>query len=148
MTKQKSKPKIREVSLAGSGERFVAYVIDAALLNMVSAPITGLLAITLASDEAGQALTQTFFSILLLLIYHALVPLLWNGSTVGKRIINIRIVREDGDPLTLNTLIIRNVLGYMLSSVVLSLGFLAILWNENRQGWHDQFAKTLVVKRK
>lgn len=36
--------------------------------------------------------------------------------------------------------------GYYLSSLVFGLGFLWVLWDEKKQGWHDKIANTIVIK--
>jgi hypothetical protein len=35
--------------------------------------------------------------------------------------------------------------GYLVSAIVVSLGFIWILFDSKRQGWHDKIAKTYVV---
>lgn len=43
---------------------------------------------------------------------------------------------------------VKRFLGYIVSTIPLSLGFIWILKDKDRQGWHDKIAKTLVLKRK
>lgn len=78
-------------------------------------------------------------------LYAILLWVNWNGQTLGKKVMKIKVVREDGKPLDYQTAIIR-YLGYMLSGAVLLLGFLWVIWDSKKQGWHDKLAKTLVVK--
>ena len=35
-----------------------------------------------------------------------------------------------------------------VSSICLGLGFMAVGWNKNKQGWHDSAAGTRVIKKK
>ncbi len=65
------------------------------------------------------------------------------GQTPGKRVLGVRIVRTDGKRLNLwNAL--RRVIGYIVSSI-LFLGYLWILFDNRRQGFHDKLAGTMVV---
>ena len=67
------------------------------------------------------------------------------GQTVGMMAMRIRIVRIDGQPLSWVTGLVRYD-GYILSIIPLGLGLLWILWDRNKQGWHDKIAYTLVVR--
>jgi uncharacterized RDD family membrane protein YckC len=67
------------------------------------------------------------------------------GQTLGKRIIGIRIVNEDGRPFGIKQALYRNVLGYALSAIGFLLGFVWIVWDRKQQGWHDKLAHTHVV---
>ncbi len=41
---------------------------------------------------------------------------------------------------------VMRLIGYFVSSIVIWLGFLWILFDANKQGWHDKIAGTYVVK--
>jgi uncharacterized RDD family membrane protein YckC len=65
------------------------------------------------------------------------------GQTPGKRLMGVRVVRSDGQRLHLGNAI-RRELAYVLSGL-LFLGYLWILFDNRRQGWHDKLAGTIVV---
>jgi uncharacterized RDD family membrane protein YckC len=67
------------------------------------------------------------------------------GQTLGKRIIGIRVVREDGRRFDIGAALMRHVVGYLLSAAGAFLGFAWILWDRKQQGWHDKLAHTVVV---
>lgn len=85
------------------------------------------------------------FSFVFFLINELLLPLR-NGQTLGKYLVGIRIVPAEDplDAVTLGMLIKRNLLGYLLSSLLL-LGFVSALFQAQGQGWHDRLGETLVV---
>jgi uncharacterized RDD family membrane protein YckC len=55
------------------------------------------------------------------------------------------VSRLDGQPLTFVIALVRG-LAAGFSVVVLFLGFLWIIWDKDKQGWHDRIAGTVVVK--
>ncbi len=67
------------------------------------------------------------------------------GTTIGGIVCGLKIVRRDGTELNWDTAIVR-ALGCFLSMVVCGLGFLWIVFDEDRQAWHDKIAGTLVVR--
>ena len=81
-----------------------------------------------------------------------------NGQTIGKQVLGIRVVQEDGSPMDTGRIAIREVLirGVLFGAVsFLTLGFGSIiylldvlwpLWDDQRRALHDMMAKTRVVK--
>ena len=71
-----------------------------------------------------------------------------SGSTPGKMVMGLKVVNgETGQLLDPGTAILRYV-GYIVSSIPFYLGFLWVLWDPNKEGWHDKIAKTRVIKTK
>ena len=67
------------------------------------------------------------------------------GATPGKRLLGLAVEAEDGSaPIGLSRAAIR-VLGYLLSGLVLGIGFLMIA--TGGAGLHDRLAGTRVVRR-
>jgi uncharacterized RDD family membrane protein YckC len=73
--------------------------------------------------------------------------LMWKikGTTIGGLVCGVKVVRRDGAEINWDTAIVR-ALGCFLSMVVAGLGFLWIVFDEDRQAWHDKIAGTLVVR--
>jgi uncharacterized RDD family membrane protein YckC len=65
-------------------------------------------------------------------------------ETPGKAALGLRVVRRDGKRMTVWRSIVRS-LAYWISALPLFLGFLWILVDNERQGWHDKIANTCVV---
>jgi uncharacterized RDD family membrane protein YckC len=57
--------------------------------------------------------------------------------------LGLRVVSVDGGPVTLWQAI-RRVIGYLVS-YILYLGYLWVLIDNHRQGWHDKIANTYVI---
>ncbi len=67
------------------------------------------------------------------------------GQTIGKMITGIRVVRSNGRPVSFLRALIR-FLAYVPSGLLLFAGFLWIIWDPERQGWHDMLADTVVIR--
>ena len=68
----------------------------------------------------------------------------FNGQTPGKKLMGIKIVSLNNDPITLKQAVIRYI-GYFISAFMLGIGFLMIAIREDKRGLHDLIANTKVV---
>lgn len=66
------------------------------------------------------------------------------GQTPGKMLLGIRVVSLDGSGLSLWQAL-RRFVGYFLSALAIYVGYLWVLIDNRRQGWHDKLAGTIVV---
>jgi uncharacterized RDD family membrane protein YckC len=140
---------------AGFWIRFLAYLLDSVIISLVMAVIWApTIFITFraaTSGEAPGALAAILpFLSFLLGTAAGLGYVLWfwatRGATPGKKMLGLRIVREDGeDPIGWGTAFMRLV-GYMVSGFILYIGFLMIAFNPEKKGLHDMIAKTRVLK--
>jgi uncharacterized RDD family membrane protein YckC len=135
---------------AGFWIRFVAYFIDGLIVGI---PGIILLAIVggLSSSSNGQISGAAIVVYLLWVIASiAYFIYFWTrpaGQTLGMKMVNIRVVKTDGSPITVGTAVVRYI-GMILNSIVfgLPIGWLWAAWDPNKQGWHDKIAGTYVVK--
>jgi uncharacterized RDD family membrane protein YckC/cytoskeletal protein CcmA (bactofilin family) len=67
------------------------------------------------------------------------------GTTVGGIVCGLRVVRLDDRPIDWPTAVVR-ALGCFLSLVVGGLGFVWVVFDGERQSWHDKIAGTVVVR--
>lgn len=77
-----------------------------------------------------------------------------NGQTLGKQLLGIRVLRDDGQPVSFGFALLREVVikgllvgqigGFLLYIPVL-LNYLWPLWDESSQALHDKLVKTHVV---
>ncbi len=68
----------------------------------------------------------------------------WNGQTVGKRVMRLRVVRLDGEPITW-WVAFERAGGYAAGLATGLLGFAQVWWDSNRQAIHDRIVGTVVV---
>ena len=69
------------------------------------------------------------------------------GQTWGRKIVGIRVVRvSDGLPPGFWRAFGRELFGNIISGQIFYLGYLWMIWDKDRQTWHDKVAGTVVVK--
>jgi uncharacterized RDD family membrane protein YckC len=119
---------------AAFGERLGAFVLDAIAIAIIAQ--------LLSPDHDGDPGSRLF--VLLGLIYHVGFWT-WRATTPAGMILNLRVVRADGRKLDFPESLVRGLTG-IFSLVVAGLGFLWMLWDPERQTWHDRVAGTYVVK--
>ncbi len=68
----------------------------------------------------------------------------WKGQTIGKRMMGIRVLQLDGEPITWWTAFERAG-GYAAGFATGLLGFAQVMWDANRQAIHDRIVGTVVV---
>jgi hypothetical protein len=80
------------------------------------------------------------------MLYFILLEGLWNGYTLGKRALGIRVCMDDGRPVTFMASVSRNMIrpADMLPGTYL-LGIAAMFTNPKGQRLGDLFARTIVV---
>jgi len=78
-------------------------------------------------------------------LYFTVLPVIWTGRTLGKRLLGIRILRLSGEEIGWWNSFSRFG-GYAAGLATGLLGFLQILWDANRQGIQDRIAGTVVVR--
>jgi uncharacterized RDD family membrane protein YckC len=110
----------------------------------------GLLSALIGQDSReAQAVIGGLGLLLLCGVFLILVGLqlyLWSqGMSIGKWILSMQVVREDGRPAGFGTMLVRELIGKTLSSIVFDLGFIWVLLDREHQGWHDKPVRTWVV---
>lgn len=114
----------------------LAYLIDMIpliIIYVLSAGIVGKYADNLIIDFYWIALQLTYF-----IFFEGLF-----GTSPGKIILHIKVIGKDGQmPPGFEKVLIRNIFKIINP---LGLGFLAIVNDEEKRGWHDRIAKTYVV---
>lgn len=78
-------------------------------------------------------------------LYHWLLIAYWDGQTIGKRVVGVRVTRPDGSPVD-PALAAGRAAMRIVSGFALGLGFLWAAWDPERRTWHDSVADTRVFK--
>ena len=119
---------------ASFGQRLGAYLIDVILIAIALGILT--LALKTTGYFIGIAIGLAYF------IYFEGSP---SGQTLGKRVLGIRVIDyATGGPLGYGKAFLRYI-GRIVSGAVCVLGYLWMLWDKEKQTWHDKIAGTVVV---
>lgn len=134
------------VEYGGFWIRFVAMIIDDIitgilfiwLLGMV---VMGINPLAAAGDSSG------FLVQFLLPAAYTIGFWIAMQATPGKMALGLVVVdAKTGQPASAGKYVLR-FLGYIVSTIVLFLGFIWVAFNPRKQGWHDLIAGTVVVKK-
>ena len=144
-----------DVVYAGFLKRVAAYVIDSLIVGvagtlvvgLVGGVIGGLLAVSGAFSEVTLVVIQlaaNLLSIVLTAAYYAWFHASHSMATPGKMAVGIKVVRLNGERISLARAIGRYV-ATILSGLILGIGFLMAAFTDRKQALHDMICDTLVV---
>lgn len=114
---------------AGFWRRVVAHILDNVIIGMALYMVFG------------------YASIAAIWLYYALMESSKYQATLGKMALNLKVTDMSGHKIGFARATGR-FFGKYLSSIILCIGYLMVIWTEKKQGLHDILAKTLVVKTK
>lgn len=117
-------------SVAGYGRRLGALLIDWLIALVVSAAVAG----ALHWSSLGRS-----FATLLLFGLLTWLSVALTGTSPGKRLCGLRVVRVDGRPVGVGWSFVRTALLLMVVP--------ALLWDRDYRGLHDRAADSVVVMR-
>ena len=125
------------VKYATFGKRLVAYIIDLIVVGTVSAVVGYIIGVI------GLEAIASMMGIVVGIAYYGHF---WTstGATPGKSIMMLKVVDGNGNLISWGGAILRYV-GYIISGIVLALGFIWIIFDKKNQGWHDKIAGTFVI---
>ena len=133
--------------------RIVAVIIDYIVMGFLSFFILGAsIAPAIAIKSPGAFIGGLFMSIILIMviwIFYGIIMETWKGQTVGKMVMGIIVVKENGEPCDFFAAFLRKVFRIIDSLPTLYLiGFIVIALTEKKQRLGDRLAGTVVVKLK
>lgn len=119
---------------AGFWRRFAAAFIDGILLNIVGWILMAILG-TAAGYGLGLLIGLAYFT-----YFHGST-----GQTPGDAALSIRVVDKDGGGSIGYGRAFLRWLVSIVSGIVILLGYLWMLWDGEKQTWHDKAANAVVV---
>lgn len=132
---------------AGFGSRLLAIIIDGAVLILPTLLI-GMLAILWVDAEDVNI---DLFSGTVSLLYSMILPVVWQGQTVGKYAMGIQIVKTDGRKLGIGAMLMRVLVANLLYGLTLYIlmitSIIMVLVRNDKRAVHDFLAGTRVVKK-
>jgi uncharacterized RDD family membrane protein YckC len=139
---------------AGFVTRLIGFVIDrlilAVILTLLGLGVNMVLDLFpinewLGLEELSSTIVVAIATGLGLSIYFLYSVGFWllAGQTPGQSLMGVRVVKVNGERITFWPAV-RRWLGYFVSAI-LFLGFLWVLVDDKRQGFHDKIAGTVVI---
>src|SRR2546427_5727152 len=120
---------------AGFGQRLVAAIIDGILVGIVG----GVLQLTLRNGLGWIA------SVAIGVAYYGWLEGSPSGQTIGKRTLGIRVYDlRQGGPIGTGRAIGRYFARWV-SAIPCLLGYFWMLWDKEKQTWHDKLVGSVVV---
>jgi uncharacterized RDD family membrane protein YckC len=134
-----------QLPLASFTKRLSAYIIDFSLILAITMAIIVLPQIFMYSTEMliGSISTMLFITVGLLWLYSTLLEG-FNGQSLGKRVIGLKVVRTDGKKMSYDHAAVRNF-GKMLPLLPFDVLVGLRIKNELFKRYFDKFAGTTVI---
>jgi uncharacterized RDD family membrane protein YckC len=138
----------QRVGYAGLVTRAVAIGLDALAINVI-AILTGgainLIASLLGHHGSVSPLEAVFGAAAWLVWSVAYFVMFWSltGQTPGDSLLGIRVFSSTSDRIRIRQALLRFG-ALLLAAIPLGAGFLPVLTDDRRRGWHDKIAKTVV----
>jgi uncharacterized RDD family membrane protein YckC len=134
---------------AGAFSRLLALGLDAGVvygsLLLITAAIAALVSAFAKGDQHAGTVVLAIGATTWVLIAFIYLVVFWSGAgrTPGMSFVALRMVTEDGDPVRPGQAI-RRALWLPISALPLLLGFWGVIFEQQRRGWPDRRAGTVV----
>ncbi|QDT45369.1 RDD family protein [Gimesia alba] len=132
--------------LAGPAQRYVAYMIDLVirvLMVLGMMIITRMLGIVLPGTAFGMFLV---FSFLNTWGYYTISEGFFKGQSIGKHFCGLRVIRDEGYPITFWPALLRNLVRSADAIVFYGIGITSMLLTRRFQRLGDLVAGTVVIQ--
>jgi uncharacterized RDD family membrane protein YckC len=128
---------------AGFWVRLGASLLDALIIGV---PLF-ILSYLITGDTEGD-----WFTKLLSFLYSLLLPIVWSGYTIGKKIMGVRIVKVNGDSVGFGTMLLRLVGGGIVYGITFGIAAIVsavmVAARDDKRSIHDFIAGTYVTRNK
>ncbi|HZM84946.1 MAG TPA: RDD family protein [Blastocatellia bacterium] len=140
--------------LASVGNRFLAAAIDH-LIQIIAIIIIVVAAGALSDWQVFASMGVWAAALMVLAVfglywgYFVVFETLWSGQTPGKKVMRLRVVREDGRPVRFFEVFVRNVLRVAIDfnpAPSYAIGVVSIIFSARSKRVGDFVAGTVVVK--
>ena len=149
------------VVYATFGQRLGASLLDGLIVGVVGTIISFVLNLVMAivfgvtggssnsTAAAGIGITMILLGLIVcvLEIGYFVYFIGAKGQTLGKMALKIKVIKKDtGQVPGFGSALLRETIGKVISGMIMALGYLWMLWDKDKQTWHDKIAGTVVVK--
>ena len=125
-----------------------AAVIDYLLLIVI--PVCGLLLSRFLGNDGTRLVNSeinnfAWLLVILVAVCNLILLPVVTGQSIGKMVTGLRIVRLNGETVTTSRILLRQVLGYLLTFITGGLGFFFSVFSGRGRALHDYLSETIVV---
>ncbi len=135
---------------AGFWIRFLAIFIDSLFVSLLTWLVAALITGEVEQLQQTQQQTETNAEELSSSIYSVFFIILFTASrfkgSPGKMICKIQVTNEDGSTISILKSLGR-YFAYILSALILMIGFMMAGWTERKRALHDYICQTVVTYR-
>ncbi len=144
--KKDNKSLVAKKQFAGFIVRFAAFAVDFLVLVLISVFAGIFFAVTtrVAKINWDIEVVASFVGFLLNAGYYIFTTYRY-GATVGKKVFGLKVESVKEEKLDIGTVIVREVAGKFISTMLAGLGYFWIIFDKKKQGFHDKLAGTVVV---
>jgi len=134
-------------NVANLGDRILAYLLDGLIIFMYM--VLMIMLLTSLDLDPGDSWAMYLLASLPAFMYHVLLETFWDGQTVGKFTLKIRVVKLDGSKANFANYFVRWILRIIdISLTTGGVAVLSILIRGNGQRVGDIAAGTTVISEK
>ena len=137
-----------EFETAGAGSRAAGELLDVLLQLLVLGVVA--IALALLAASAGSTVSVILFILAVFLVivgYPVAMESLWNGRTLGKAALGLRVVTVEGGPIRFRHAAIRGIFGvFEIYAVMGSVALLSIILTRRDQRLGDLSAGTILLR--
>ncbi|WP_410790773.1 RDD family protein [Kribbella sp. C-35] len=143
---------VLQVRIARMPTRALACAIDMVLQGIVLTVLIALLAGFLFGSESSEALAVALIFIVVLLVvvgYRVVMETLTRGRTLGKMVLGLKVVRDDGSSIRFRHALVRTLMWFFVDFApwfAASPGIVASLMNKQGKRIGDMVAGTVVIR--
>lgn len=135
--------------LGGFIARFAAMLIDNFIALILIIPFYGLTTIYISLKWYFVILLFSFAAwASVVVLYHVLLESSSKGATLGKQLMGIKVIKDNGEKLSFGTAFLRTFIKFAMDfSCFAPLPWIVIFLTDKRKTIHDLVANTIVIKK-
>jgi uncharacterized RDD family membrane protein YckC len=146
-------------TLSDYAPRAAAAIIDMLVVGAIAVAFLFVAGVSVGGSGAGAVIGGYFLAVVLLLVvtllYAPVLLVRWDGQTLGKRAMGVRVIRVDGSRIdfgwaVLREVILKNFVLWIVTiltfSIVWFLNYLWPLWDSEHRAGYEFLCGSRVVK--
>jgi uncharacterized RDD family membrane protein YckC len=130
---------------AGFWVRYAALWVDTIILSFITflVILAMISVVDIGHNDPNIAYLLAYFVMIVLVFSYFVLFTGWKGQTLGKMLCGLTVKKTDGSSLGFGKAALREIIGKLLSSVLI-VGFIWVAFSKEKRGWHDLIAETSV----